>query len=193
MESKEQALLEEIIENPDDDTPRLIYADWLEERGGPRAEFIRLQCELARLCAPPRDLLRRQQFLLAEHGGQWLDQLSQPLMWYAFRRGFVEDAMVLARDFIERQGRLLEVSPIRLLRTHLISVEQASAFAQVASLRHLHRLQLSTGHEHHVLLFPLLKSSHLANLRRLTLIGGSFDRSRLDELRRTYLGYQGVE
>lgn len=28
-----QALLKTIIENRDDDTPRLIYADWLEENG----------------------------------------------------------------------------------------------------------------------------------------------------------------
>jgi uncharacterized protein (TIGR02996 family) len=42
--------LRAIQENPDDDAPRLIYADWLEERGDDeRAEVIRLGCELARL------------------------------------------------------------------------------------------------------------------------------------------------
>lgn len=40
----------DIIENPADDTPRLVYADWLEDHGEPeRAEFIRLQVELAHL------------------------------------------------------------------------------------------------------------------------------------------------
>lgn len=39
-----------IIVAPDDDAPRLIYADYLEENGdGARAEFIRLQIELARI------------------------------------------------------------------------------------------------------------------------------------------------
>jgi uncharacterized protein (TIGR02996 family) len=51
--STEQALLAAIWEHPHDDTPRLVYADWLEETGDPasaaRAEFIRVQCELARL------------------------------------------------------------------------------------------------------------------------------------------------
>lgn len=28
--------LRAIIDDPDDDGPRLIYADWLEERGDPR-------------------------------------------------------------------------------------------------------------------------------------------------------------
>ncbi len=38
-----------ICADPDDDTPRLAYADWLEEQGqGERAEFIRVQCELAK-------------------------------------------------------------------------------------------------------------------------------------------------
>lgn len=44
------ALVRAIIENPEDDSPRLVYADWLDEHGGAaRAEFIRLQCELGRL------------------------------------------------------------------------------------------------------------------------------------------------
>lgn len=44
------ALYAEILENPDDDTSRLIYADWLEEEGGQpeRAEFIRVQVALTR-------------------------------------------------------------------------------------------------------------------------------------------------
>lgn len=41
--------LADIIDHPDDDVPRLIYADWLEEQGEEvRAEFIRVQCELAK-------------------------------------------------------------------------------------------------------------------------------------------------
>ena len=45
--SDEQALLRAIRAAPEDDTVRLVYADWLEENGQPeRAEFIRLECEL---------------------------------------------------------------------------------------------------------------------------------------------------
>jgi uncharacterized protein (TIGR02996 family) len=54
----EQAFLADIIAHPADDAPRLILADWLDERGGEgdaeRAEFIRVQCALARL-PPARD------------------------------------------------------------------------------------------------------------------------------------------
>jgi uncharacterized protein (TIGR02996 family) len=42
------ALLRAICDSPDDDAPRLVYADWLDENGDPRqAEFIRVQIALA--------------------------------------------------------------------------------------------------------------------------------------------------
>jgi uncharacterized protein (TIGR02996 family) len=47
-DSEQAGLLEDIIQNPADDAPRLIYADWLEDRGNLiRAEFIRVQIRLA--------------------------------------------------------------------------------------------------------------------------------------------------
>ncbi len=55
------ALLAAVRDRPDD-TPRLVYADWLEDHAGDgpdpgawraRAEFIRVQCELARMPALP--------------------------------------------------------------------------------------------------------------------------------------------
>jgi uncharacterized protein (TIGR02996 family) len=45
-------LLKAIIDDPQDDLPRLAFADWCEENGDDtRAEFIRVQVELARLQA----------------------------------------------------------------------------------------------------------------------------------------------
>ena len=41
--SEEQAFLSAIIANPDDQTAKLVYADWLQERGDPRAEIVRLK------------------------------------------------------------------------------------------------------------------------------------------------------
>lgn len=43
-----ESLIRAICETPDDDVPRLVFADWLEEHGeAERAGFIRLQCEIA--------------------------------------------------------------------------------------------------------------------------------------------------
>lgn len=47
---EESAFLRAILEHPEDDAARLVYADWLQENGQePRAEFIRVQCELSRI------------------------------------------------------------------------------------------------------------------------------------------------
>lgn len=43
----EKALIEALQASPDDDDLRLIYADWLEERADPRADYFRLVAELA--------------------------------------------------------------------------------------------------------------------------------------------------
>jgi uncharacterized protein (TIGR02996 family) len=80
------------FENPGDDTPRLIYADWLDERGDPRGEFIRVQCELARL--PQADsrldgLRARERALLKDHQQEWLGLPHHPLLHWRFERGFV--------------------------------------------------------------------------------------------------------
>ncbi|QEG25405.1 hypothetical protein GobsT_01310 [Gemmata obscuriglobus] len=46
--SEEDALLKAVIADAGDDTPRLVYADWLDEHDAPiQAEFIRTQCRLA--------------------------------------------------------------------------------------------------------------------------------------------------
>src|SRR5262245_12883262 len=50
---EQQGLLAAILAEPDDDVPRLVYADWLDEHGDEaRAEFIRVQVELARMEEP---------------------------------------------------------------------------------------------------------------------------------------------
>jgi len=58
-------LIRAILRQPDDDTVRLVYADWLDENGDPKhAELIRVQCELARhemVRHPKTKRLRRQE------------------------------------------------------------------------------------------------------------------------------------
>src|SRR5262245_34763026 len=39
---REEDFIMAIRETPDDDNPRLVYADWLEEQGDVRGEFLRL-------------------------------------------------------------------------------------------------------------------------------------------------------
>jgi uncharacterized protein (TIGR02996 family) len=56
---EEKCLLEAIVDDLEDDTVRLVYADWLEERGRElQARFIRLQIEYANTVVGSRDAVR---------------------------------------------------------------------------------------------------------------------------------------
>jgi uncharacterized protein (TIGR02996 family) len=50
----DQALLRAVLANPEDDALRLVYADWLDERGDPRGEYLRVDLELATGTRGPR-------------------------------------------------------------------------------------------------------------------------------------------
>jgi uncharacterized protein (TIGR02996 family) len=107
-----------------DDTPRLVYADWLEEHGDPdRAEFIRLQCELE----PMRDryeidraaeLHRREEELLRKHQQEWLgpgmegwDRWREDGASAEFRRGFVDTVAMPVRTFLARGAEAKQLHP----------------------------------------------------------------------------------
>ena len=121
--SAEQGLLSDICESPEDDTPRLVYADWLEEHDQPeRAEFIRVQIELARLSRDdPRrpDLALRERELLTAHEAQWLGPLAKMISTPQFRRGFVEQVSVGVRQFMDNADEIFRLAPVchlKLLR-----------------------------------------------------------------------------
>src|SRR5262245_23761249 len=42
--SDEDAFIQAILADPGDNAARLVYADWLDERGDPRAEYLRRLC-----------------------------------------------------------------------------------------------------------------------------------------------------
>src|SRR5215217_464141 len=101
--SQQDAFLSAIREAPDDDTPRLAYADWLEEHGDPdRAAFIRVQCRLAEMSPGDPDwvdLIEQQHELVAAQTLRLLRSVpEQPDRFAAsgiiddheepFRRGF---------------------------------------------------------------------------------------------------------
>src|SRR5262245_63809047 len=96
--STEAALLRTIRAEPDDDTARLVYADFVEEEGdAARGEFIRVQVALARQAEddPRRPALEdREHELLAEHETRWLGVLpadAEGLTDWRFERGFVNE------------------------------------------------------------------------------------------------------
>src|SRR5262249_38283509 len=126
------ALLAAVCEAPDEDAPRLVYADWLEEHGDEddqaRAEFIRGQIALEGMAAdhPDRDALRpRRVRLEREHGAGWLAELpdwAAPLEpqekvgraagGSAFWRGFLDQVGATVEDWIHGADDLVAAHPI---------------------------------------------------------------------------------
>ena len=79
----EVGLLTDIFENPEDDTPRRVYADWLMDHGNAaRGEFILEQIN------SPRSA--REEELLDRHERAWRAELPNlpGVRWGDFRRGF---------------------------------------------------------------------------------------------------------
>lgn len=86
------ALLAECVANPDDDGPRLVWADSV---GGERGELVVVQCDLARDRLPreARDARkRRERELLDRYAIEWAGEAAWIADRWSFRRGFVETA-----------------------------------------------------------------------------------------------------
>lgn len=89
----ESDFLRAVLDDPDADGPRLVFADWLEEQGHEnRAEFIRLQCAIAGLPESDRDhhpLIGREIELWRAHRDEWTGPLDAVLFpdgtadWFA--------------------------------------------------------------------------------------------------------------
>src|SRR5438874_7243327 len=115
MHPADAAFLRAIRAAPDDDLPRLIYADYLDERGDPRGEFIRLQIERPRLPrSDPRraELKAREDELLRRHREDWEGPLADVVSRADFRRGFIDYVFVMAEKFLAHADMLFAWAPI---------------------------------------------------------------------------------
>jgi uncharacterized protein (TIGR02996 family) len=116
---EEQAFIRRIQANPDEDGPRLIFADWLDEQGDSRGEFIRLQCALASLSFDDplySELKAREQHLRDQHEPEWKAPIRRLVTDCQFHRGLIEAISIEARSFIELGDELFQLAPIRRVR-----------------------------------------------------------------------------
>jgi uncharacterized protein (TIGR02996 family) len=119
--SDEDALLAAIAAHPDEDTPRLAYADWLDEHDRHiRAEFIRVQIEIARVETLPRvilnrhvDVFKRNQELIDNHRDELLGPLAAlpAETRIEFRRGFAFSLELRVDRFVEHAAVLAAARP----------------------------------------------------------------------------------
>jgi uncharacterized protein (TIGR02996 family) len=176
--NEREAFIRGIVADLYNDTPRLAFADWLDEHGEhDRAEFIRVQCELE----PIRDqyeipraaeLHERENQLArgAGHGEFDLDKLRE-YGWDVdceFRRGFPDILRVSALRFVEHGSELREALPtLRRVVVHFLN-EWGERLAACAPLRGLPELELACWYPDDDMK-ALAASPHLADLRVLVL------------------------
>lgn len=100
--AEQERLLAAIYAAPDDDGARLVYADWLLERGDERGELISLQLRDAS-DAPSQE---RLDALTRRAAKRWVGPLAPVIRNPEFRRGFAVRADVTwhHRGHIERLG-----------------------------------------------------------------------------------------
>jgi uncharacterized protein (TIGR02996 family) len=114
-----QAFLQSIIEDPEDDAPRLVFADWLDETGDhARAEVIRLQCRLATQAVPDVDDRLRTADLLDMHEHAWLEGFpeAEGVRAWSFERGFVSWVEVETLEAFRRHAAVLRSTTARKVR-----------------------------------------------------------------------------
>ena len=187
------AFLADICLNPDDDAPRLVYADWLEDHGdADRAHFIRVQVALARIPAghpQARALDAEAQTRLRPYEATWRSQLPAipGVTWEDFSRGFVESVFVDSVQFFDKhRARIFAAAPIRRLRVGDISSSTADRLSRLPHLRRLTELNLGNnpGLER-VGVAALAESPHVANLEVLLLHYANLGDEAIEDLARS--------
>ena len=171
MENGLNPFLDEVLKCPNDDGPKLIYADWLEEQGTPRGEFIRVQCELAqtdRMDARYFDLVERSDTLLGEYREQWAGELKQDIRKAEFHHGFIDTITIRARAFAKEADELFRATPVHWVRFNYVKGAGAT-LADIAALRNIRSLDLSRLKIPHEDLVSLVSSPHFAELQDLNL------------------------
>lgn len=207
MQSDVEAFLVQIRRFPDDDAPRLIFADWLEDQaaeqartrashsplnewGPERGRFIRVQIALARLeeeesrdveltglsklHGARKDLMRQEHELENQFRAEWIAPFHRLATGELFRRGFVEQVNVVARDLIEHAPRLFAAGPLRHIRLLDVGASLPSVF-NCPFLSRLTALTINGSYLGTPLARELAGAEHLAGLKSLHLTSNKFD------------------
>src|SRR5215211_3965646 len=137
--SDEAAFLAAIRANPDDDAPRLVYADWLEEQ----AEYIRREIQHAidfpevRWSKEKADAGKRARQLFAKYDREWFPELygrknilRGGRAYPGMSRGFPDSLSADASKLLEVGERVMAVAPITEVEFRDMSDSAVRRFVQ---------------------------------------------------------------
>jgi uncharacterized protein (TIGR02996 family) len=184
-----EPFLRAICENPEDDTVRLVYADWLQENGDEdRAEFIRLQ--IAEQHESSESV--RANHLRVKHGRAWRAEL--PLTGVdlgAFRRGFVNRLHFKnIRFFREHADTMLAATPATDLRIEHVFRYDVSFAVPWSNAWPIRSLGIRAGQAADEVLVSLASSEDMVRLQRLWVEGYTW--SRLTHSRTNFITERGI-
>ena len=177
----EADLIAAIVAAPNDDIPREVYADWLEEQGDPRGAFVRAQLRLGvgdALAPEYFDALSVATLLEHEHRATWLKRLPS-VHSPRFERGLLAEAAMTASAFLKNGSELLERAPIERLRLQRVKGRGKKLAASSAWSR-LRGLDISGVAIPDDDLVAMFGSEHLSQLT--TLVYASLSRRCRDAL-----------
>jgi uncharacterized protein (TIGR02996 family) len=176
MTSDGEALLRAICEQPWEDTPRLVYADCLEENGDPlRAEFIRVQCALANESneARRKEMRARADQLHKESHGRWTR--GSPAgpgvrIGSELHRGFYHEATFMDDEaFGKLADKVFAWTPIDSLFVMRLTTSTIARVLQSPNLGRLKSLTMS-GDLGDAACDMIAETSHLARLTWLRIV-----------------------
>jgi uncharacterized protein (TIGR02996 family) len=172
----EAGFLEAIAAEPDDDTHRLVFADWLTDNGDPTwASFIRDQVALAKMDevdpAYPALLARTRR------SGMLTESRRRPMRDHVpdggvmFSRGLIAGVEITPRAFLGQASDAWKCVPLDRLR---LGWDSGSGIAELVSRPELSRVRTLTftdrSDERAAAYEPLLTGCpHLGNVRALNL------------------------
>lgn len=166
-----EAFLQDVLTSGDD-TTRLVYADWLEERGDlARADLIRAQCALATLRPWDRAAIEatwRVDAILAEHGLRFRAELPAlpGVKWTDFERGFPSTVKVDSIATLYRHAdEIGKAAPV--YRAHLARFDESADPYVPGSVPWLRALRITSPQDVHV--HP--QSSLLQAVQEIEVVG----------------------
>ncbi len=193
MPASTERLLADVLAHPEDDAPRLVYADALQTAGDPRGELIAVQCELARLgCHRDEQLFRewigddlaeesaladgriaqlrrRESALLKEHGKRWAGELlsgarrDSARMWRGFIQHVLWDHGSRAAEDFEA---LMSRAPVDSMLPRTTSAKALRGLFELPAFARI--AEIYNAYVHELGLLPFAESA-LPGLRRLLL------------------------
>ena len=182
MHPEADALLDAIFDHPDDDTPRLVYADWLREHGQEDyAQFIRLQCAAARekLWSDESNRLWEEiGRVWSRLGDEWWPAtrdewpcLCASLDAINFHRGFLRDSIPLTYTQLVTYSRSCWPwlpLPVTTLAPDFTAEGDIEATPRLSRIR---TLRLAWWYDDHTI-YPFIESPRLSNLEVLDMTAG---------------------